>query len=137
MGRFSMKIALANYVDLIRAESGDIPSDSVRRFEVDGIVDTGAAQLVLPASAAAALGLDEAWRAKVTYADGHTEKRPVIKNVWLQLCGRDSVFSAVIEPNRETALIGAIVLEALDLIVDCVTQKLHPRDPNMMLAEIE
>ena len=28
MGRFSMKIALANYVDLIRAESGDIPSDS-------------------------------------------------------------------------------------------------------------
>ena len=36
-----MKIALANYVDLIRAESGDIPSDSVRRFEVDGIVDTG------------------------------------------------------------------------------------------------
>ena len=49
-----MKIALANYVDLIRAENGDIPSDSVRRFEVDGIVDTGAAQLVLPASAAAA-----------------------------------------------------------------------------------
>ncbi len=61
-----MKIALANYVDLIRAENGDIPSDSVRRFEVDGIVDTGAAQLVLPASAAAALGLDEAWRAKVS-----------------------------------------------------------------------
>ena len=132
-----MKIALANYVDLIRAESGDIPSDSVRRFEVDGIVDTGAAQLVLPASAAAALGLDEAWRAKVTHADGHIEKRPVVKNVWLQLCGRDSVFSAVIEPNRETALISAIVLEALDLIVDCVTQQLHPRDPNMMLAEIE
>jgi len=132
-----MKISLANYIDLIRAESGDIPLDSVRRFEVDGIVDTGAAQLVLPAAAAEALGLDEAWLAKVTYADGHTEKRPVVKNVWLQLCDRDSVFSAVIEPNRKTALIGAIVLEALDLVVDCVSQKLLPRDPNMMLAEIE
>ncbi len=137
MGRFSVNLSLANYVDVVRAESGDIPAESIRRFEVEGVVDIGAAQLVLPALAADALGLVEAWRGKVTYAEGHTEKRPVVKNVWLSLCDRDSVFSAVIEPNRKTALIGAIVLEALDLVVDCVTQKLHPRDPKMMLTEIE
>jgi hypothetical protein len=66
-----MKLKLANYVDVIRAQSGDIPPEGVRRFEIDGVVDTGAAQLVLPAIAADALGLEEAWRAKVTYADGH------------------------------------------------------------------
>jgi predicted aspartyl protease len=137
MGRFSVKIALANYIDVIRAESGDIPAENVRRFEVEGIVDTGAAQLVLPAGAAEALGLEEAWRAKVTYADGHSQKRPVVKNVWLSLCGRDSVFSAVVEPHRNTALVGAIVMGAVDLVVDCVTQQVHPRDPKMMLAEIE
>jgi predicted aspartyl protease len=132
-----MKIELANFIDVVRAQSGDIPADTIRRYELDGVVDTGAAQLVLPASAAEALGLVEAWRAKVTYADGHSQTRPVVKNVWLRLCDRDSVFSAVIEPNRKTALIGAIVMEALDLVVDCVTQQLHPRDPKMMLTEIE
>ena len=132
-----MKIELANYVDVVRAESGDIPSDSIRRFDVDGVVDTGAAQLVLPASAVEALGLEEAWKAQVTCADGHTQRRPVVKNVWLRVCDRDSVFSAVVEPDRTTALIGAIVMEALDLVVDCVTQQLLPRDPKMMLTEIE
>src|SRR5688500_11837249 len=113
MGRFTVKLNLANYVDVIRAESGDIPKTDVRRLEVEGVVDTGAAQLVLPAEAAEALGLEEAWRAKVTYADGHTQQRPVVKNVWLSIQGRESVFSAVVEPNRKTALIGAIVMEAL------------------------
>ena len=47
------------------------------------------------------------------------------------------MFSAVVEPDRDTALIGVIVLEELDLVVDCVTQTLQPRDPNRMLTEIE
>jgi len=36
-----------------------------------------------------------------------------------------------------TALLGAIVLEDLDLLVDCSTQKLVPRDPRGALYEIE
>ena len=31
----------------------------------------------------------------------------------------------------------AIVLEALDMLVDCRTQTLHPRDPDRIIAEIE
>jgi predicted aspartyl protease len=137
MGRFQMRVELANYVDVIDERRGDMPPEQVRRFEVDGVVDTGACHLVIPAGAMDALGLEEAWQAKVRYADGHTQNRPVVKNVWLRLCDRDSVFSAVVEPNRDTALIGAIVLEELDLIVDCITQTLQPRDPNRMVTEIE
>jgi predicted aspartyl protease len=132
-----MKLELANNVDVIRAESGDIQSDLVRRYDVDGVVDTGAAHLVLPGKAAQSLGLTKSWDATVRYADGHTQRRPVVKNVWLRLCDRESVFSAIVEPNRDTALIGAIVLEELDLMVDCVTQQLHPRDPHGLITEIE
>lgn len=85
----------------------------------------------------AALGVEEAWQAKVRYADNRTQPRSVVKNVWLKLCDRESIFSAVVEPDRKTALIGAIVLEELDLVVDCVTQQLLPRDPNFMVTEIE
>jgi predicted aspartyl protease len=132
-----MKLELANYSDIVMVERGHATPNEVRRFEVEGYVDTGAAQLVIPASAMNALGLQESWHAKVKYADGHTASRPVVKNVWLRLCDRESVFSAIVEPGRDTALIGAIVMEALDLVVDCVTQTLHPRDPQQMLAEIE
>jgi hypothetical protein len=42
-----------------------------------------------------------------------------------------------VEPNRTDVLIGAIVLEDLDLLVDCRTQTLRPRDPGGIIAEIE
>ena len=35
------------------------------------------------------------------------------------------------------ALIGAIVLEDLDLLVDCTNQRLVPRDPKYVVSEIE
>ena len=73
----------------------------------------------------------------VRLADNRLAKRQIVSNVWLQLLGRHSVFTAVVEPAREDALIGAIVLEELDLLVDCLTQSLHPRDPNSILTEIE
>lgn len=132
-----MRIELANYTDLIGVDRFELPESEVRRYEVDGIVDTSAAQLVLPQAAMDALGLEECWSAKVRYADGHTQSRPVVKNVWMKICDRESVFSAIVEPVRKTALIGAIVMEALDLVVDFVTQELLPRDPNQIIAEIE
>ena len=73
----------------------------------------------------------------VRFADNRREKRQIVNNVWLQLLGRDGVFSAVVEPARDDALIGAIVLEELDLLIDCKSQVLYPRDPNLILTEIE
>lgn len=35
------------------------------------------------------------------------------------------------------AMIGAIVLEALDLLVDCKNQRVVPRDPRSPIYEIE
>ncbi|MBI4605120.1 MAG: hypothetical protein HY721_24415, partial [Planctomycetes bacterium] len=45
--------------------------------------------------------------------------------------------SAVVEPNRPDALIGAIVLEELDLLPDMARQTLVPRDPHQVITEIE
>ena len=57
--------------------------------------------------------------------------------VRLELLGREATFRASVESNRDSALIGAIVLEELDLLVDCTTEKLRPRDPNHIISEIE
>ena len=55
----------------------------------------------------------------------------------MEILGRKNTFTAIVEPGRADALIGAIVLEALDMVVDCRTQSLHPRDPKHIIAEIE
>jgi hypothetical protein len=57
--------------------------------------------------------------------------------VFLKLLGRDDTFSAVVEPKRTTSLVGSIVLEALDLLVDCKNQRVFPRDPRSPVYEIE
>jgi hypothetical protein len=126
MGRFSVEVELANHEDMFRAKAGLITPDQIRRVRVRGVVDSGATRLVIPATSA-----------KVRYADGHTGERSIVKDINLAYGGRESVFSAIVEPDRESILVGAIVLEELDFLVDCIGQRLVPRDPNQIISEAE
>jgi hypothetical protein len=54
----------------------------------------------------------------------------------LEIQGRSSVFTAVVEPGRTDALIGAIVLEELDFVPHFTRQVLLPRDRQGLIAEI-
>ena len=137
MGRFSATLDLANEVDLILAGQGQLADDKVRRVQIEGVVDTGAAKLVLPESVGRELGCPDGNSITVKYADQRTATRATIHNVWLKLGNRTGAFSAVLEPQRTTALIGAIVMEELDLVADCVSGQLRPRDPDTVVAEIE
>jgi predicted aspartyl protease len=136
VGRFSVEFEVANHVDVVQAKMGSLPPDQVRRQRISGVVDTGAARLVLPASLVAALGFPAAGQVTVKFADGRRESKAVVGDVQLEIQGRSSVFTAVVEPGRADARIGAIVLEELDFIPDCTRQALLPRDPRGLIAEI-
>lgn len=137
MGRFSVEFRVANNRDVVGLAPGQPVLDSVRHLAVRGVVDSGAARLVLPKRVADALDLQPDGETTVRYADQRREKRALVSNVWLELLGRHGVFSAVVEPDRDDALLGAIVLEELDLVVDCATQTLYPREADSILTEIE
>ena len=102
-----------------------------------GVVDSGAAMLVLPQSVAKRLGLPLGKKVQVRYADGRKAERREAKGVFVKMLDRDTTLPAVIEPRRDTARIGAIVLGALDLLVDCTAQRVVPRDPHGAVFEIE
>ena len=72
----------------------------------------------------------------VRFADGRRESKSIVSDVELEIQGRSSVFTAVVEPERTDAQIGTIVLEELDFVPDCTRQMLLPRDPNGLFAEI-
>jgi predicted aspartyl protease len=113
-----------------------MPRNKVRRMKIAGVVDPGAAMLVLPQTVVKELGLPLGGKIKVRYADGRRAQRREAEAA-IELLGRHATFNAVVEPKRDTALIGAVVLETLDLLVDCRRQRLIPRDPSGPVYEIE
>lgn len=137
MGRITVGFVVASNKAVLDARAAGLPRPPAGVVELLGTIDTGATRLVLPAKSVAHLNLIPAGQTTVRYADGRSATREMVNNVWLCLQGREGVFSAIIEPDRETALIGAIVLEELDLVVDCATQTIHPRDPDRIVSEVE
>lgn len=137
MGRTIVNIEVSNYMDIHDYEAGRIPIEKIRRITIPAVVDTGAARLVLPAGVAEQLGLPVTGQCSVRYADHRRELREIVKDAHVQYGGRGSVFDAILEPNRTDAHLGAIVLKSLDMIVDCVAQKLTPRESDRIFAEIE
>ncbi len=136
MGRFSVEIEVANYEDLTLVQRGLLPPDQVRRETIQGIVDSGATKLVLPQAVVKRLGLPLGNKIQVRYADGRKVRREGAEGVYVELLGRHGTFTAICEPKRETALIGAIVLEDLDLLVDCAAQRRRPpRSPRRDLRD--
>ncbi|HEV3021044.1 MAG TPA: hypothetical protein VGX76_01195 [Pirellulales bacterium] len=126
MGRITITALVANNQEVLQARISSGDPEGFRTISVAGVIDTGSARLVLPERGVAPL-----------QADQRTAVRKMVSNVWLRLEGREGVFSAIIEPDRETALVGAIVLEELDMVVDCTRQTVHPRDPHGIVSEVE
>jgi len=137
VGRFAIDLQVANRGDVIKARDGSLPEDKVRRMTIRGVVDSGAGRLVLPRAVVQKLGLPLGDKAKVRYADSPTRTRDTAEDVQVEIEGRKGTFTAIVEPSRTDALIGAIVLEDLDYLVDCLHQRLVPRDPRFVISEIE
>lgn len=137
VGRFSIDFEVANNEDLIRAKDGRIQPQEVRRMMIRGVVDPGATRLVLPESVVKRLGLESIGKVRVRYADRRSAKRDKVQQVFLEILGRQGTYTATVEPKRRSALVGAIVLEDLDLLVDCTHQRLVPRDKRFIITEIE
>lgn len=137
MGRFSVEVKLANSIDTAIAEKGLISPDQVRKATAKGVVDTGATRLVIPEKIAEQLGVREVGEVLVRYADSRTATKKLVDDVLVEILGRQATFRATVEPDRDSVLIGAIVLEDLDFIVDPIAETLKPRDPRFIISEIE
>jgi len=107
-------------------------------IELEGKVDTGATLLVLPESIANELGFPVIRRQTVKYANEETAERNVVWGVEVTLCDRKGVFEAIVEPKKKYALIGAVVMETLDLIVEPRSLGIYPNPRSVLpMAEIE
>jgi clan AA aspartic protease len=114
------------------------PMNGQPALEIKAKVDTGATLLVIPGSVAQAFNFPLLRKQNVKYANEEVAERDVVWGVEIEICGRKGVFEAVVEPKKDYVLIGAVVMESLDLLASPRNLSAYP-DPrsNLPMAEIE
>ncbi len=127
MGEVKVSLLVENAFDRERYLEGELPEEKIRLVEIKALVDTGATMLMLPQEITEKLGLRIRGKVIVTYADERKEELYRAGIITVRIGERDTDVDCVVgHPNSE-ALVGQIILEAMDLLVDCTKQELVPR----------
>jgi len=125
MSQLYVPITLRNTREYVLARHGHLAADQVHTYESQhALIDTGALHVVLPPHVAEQLGLLLMGSTGVTMADGHLIEGEMSEPVTVELLRRQISINAII--LGETILLGALVLEGLDLAVDCARGRLMP-----------
>ncbi|MBW4507652.1 MAG: clan AA aspartic protease [Scytonematopsis contorta HA4267-MV1] len=137
MGAVRVKVKLTNAIDEELINRGFLAPSLLREYEVDGLVDIGAVSLVIPASMAEQLGLRIMGQRMAQYANGSEEFIGFSGPLIVECLGRKTIDEALIVGNE--VLVGQVILEKLDLLVDCKNQRLipNPEHPNYPVAMIK
>ena len=124
MGTFMEEITLENVIDRGLAEHGHIKDSEVRTLKVEAMPDTGAWTLVINEEVREKLGLGIEDEVHSTLADGTAAKYPRTGPIKIKWKNRSTTQSAVVIAGAKEVLLGALPLEAMDLIVDPVRHTL-------------
>ena len=133
MGVFSVPIELKNWQNQFLPE--DRRGQTVR---CDALVDTGAAELALPADLIEKLRLQHTGEVQVYTADGGEHTYRVFGIVDLSVQGRTCQVRAIELPHDAEPLLGAVPLEEMDWRVSSQEKKLlpNPRSPEKPLLPL-
>ena len=124
MGFVHAEIKLTNAMDEGFAKEGYIKTEDVRTTTVTAVVDTGAMSLVITEEIFQKLGLTIEGEKTAMTANGQRVQCKVTGPVKFQWKNRDMVLQSLVVPGAENVLLGVIPLEALDLMVNPVSQEL-------------
>jgi clan AA aspartic protease len=114
------------------------PNNAGQELETEAKVDSGATLLVLPKSIVDEFGFKKIREQTVKYANEDTAVRDIVGPVEMEICGRKGYFEAIVEPKKKYALIGAVVMESLDLIIEPRSLGIYPNPRSKLpMAEIE
>ena len=137
MGEVRVKVRLVNAIDQALVRRGLLPSDQVRSYEADAMVDTGAIRCVLPQHVVQQLGLEVVDQRVAEYADGRLEAVDVTEAFTMRILDREETETAMVLGDE--VLIGRAALEKMDLFVDPVNQRLipNPAHPDQPVTKIK
>jgi hypothetical protein len=122
MSVFKEEITLSNVADKVRVECGVLKE--VRSMTLQAMPDTGAWTMVINEATRRELGLGIEGAIGATLADDSTSIYNQTEALKIQWKNRSTIQQALLVPNADDILLGALPLEALDLMVDTVNERL-------------
>jgi len=137
VGEIRAHLLLENQRDRILAEVGQLEPRAVRRLELDALVDTGAVMLLLPQDVVEALGLPLDGKIIVTLANDDKVELFRARHLSLTLGDRQMDTDCLVGPPRSEPLVGQLVLERLDLVLDPVKRTVQPRPESPFLPSLK
>lgn len=136
MGETRAKVRFENELDTALCREGKLAKRKIRTATVDAIVDTGAVMILLPQDLVEKLGLTILDRTVVTLADDRHVEMDIAGTFELTIAGRKWRTDCLVGPPGCTPLIGQLVLERLDLIVDPLKRTVTPRPESPYLPTL-
>lgn len=137
MGLTYANIQLQNGGDVEDFRRHRIGEDEIREIEVHALVDTGSVQLAINQTIADALGLSVIGMRPSQLADGTRLQLPVVGSIVVRYLDRWSITTALVLPDDQEPLLGAIPLEEMDLYVHPARNELLPVHPDGPLMKLK
>jgi len=136
MGLVNAEIELCNAMDRALWRRQKIAEHEIRKIQVKALVDSGAYMMVIPEKVRLQLGLEIVAYELSELANGQQEKVAIAEPVEIHFENRKATVDVLVMGNE--VLLGAIPMEAMDVIIHPKLQKLtvNPEHPNIPVFRV-
>lgn len=133
MGITYADIELISSDDVALHRRGYISEDQIKSLKVRALVDSGASMLVIPESIKQQLTLLKVDEQEAELADGTVINLEVVGPVEVRFENRKAIVSAMVVPGEVEILLGAIPMQAMDVLIDLKNERLivNPKSPDV------
>ena len=137
MGYVYADIELTNEDDLAFQRRGWAAEAEIRRVTTRALVDSGAFDLIINQEVQERLQLPVLGKRLVKLADETVVEVDIVGPVEVRFETQTTIVRALLLPNTEEVLLGAIPLEGLDVIIDPLRERLLVSPPESTNAYIK
>jgi clan AA aspartic protease len=139
MGLIYAEIELTNAAELAMAHRLIIGEEEIKRIRVNMLVDTGSMYLCINENIREILQLLTLYRKKGVLANGEIVEYDIVGPVGVRFQNRQCMIDAMVLPGDNELLLGAIPMEALDVLINPLRQELvvNPESPDMAMMKLK
>lgn len=118
------EIEIISSNDLALWQAGYTQEEQIKRVRVRALVDSGASMLTIPASVSNQLNLSIVACQQAELADGSLISVEVVEPVEIRFENRKAISTALVIPREAEVLLGAIPMQAMDVLIDPKQERL-------------
>jgi len=139
MGLVYAEIEVSNLEDLILNRHGILPDSEIRLVKTKALVDCGALDLVINEELRQRLDLPSLGRRAVKLADEIVLEFEMVGPVQVSFENRRTTVNALVIPQADEILLGAIPMVGLDVFIDPARERLivNPESPELPMSKLK